>query len=136
MSMQAGDSEEEITGINVTPLVDVCLVLVIIFMVTAPMMVQPILQVELPKATTPEGEEKENITITIGKNGEWCLNEALLSKEQVAAGLIEKMKKNRDKFVVIRADKDALYGDIEEALGMAKKVGAKTISLATEQKMR
>jgi biopolymer transport protein TolR len=45
MAMSAGDQDEEITGINVTPLVDVCLVLVIIFMVTAPMMVQPILKV-------------------------------------------------------------------------------------------
>ena len=51
MAMQVGDADQdEITGINVTPLVDVCLVLVIIFMVTAPMMVQPILQVELPRS--------------------------------------------------------------------------------------
>jgi biopolymer transport protein TolR len=132
--MAAGDQDEGINDINVTPLVDVCLVLVIIFMVTAPMMVQPILKVELPKATTPEGEEKENITITLGPAGEWCLNEAVLPKTLVPEKFLEKIKKNKDKFVIIRADKDALYGDILEVTAMAKKAGAKTIVLATEQK--
>jgi biopolymer transport protein ExbD len=47
---------------------------------------------------------------------------------------LEKIKKNKDKFVIIRADKDALYGDILEVTAMAKKAGAKSIVLATEQK--
>ena len=75
MAMQS-DSEEEINSINVTPLVDVCLVLVIIFMVTAPMMVQPNMAVVLPKASTKEGENKENITISISDKGEWAINQA------------------------------------------------------------
>jgi biopolymer transport protein TolR len=136
MAMQASADEEEITGINVTPLVDVCLVLVIIFMVTAPMMVQPILQIDLPKASTQEGEEKENISITLGPDGEWAINEDVLDKEGVAAKLLEKIKTNKDKFVIIRADKNALVGSIEEAMSMAKKAGAKQITLATEQKKR
>ena len=135
MAMSSGGEQEEaITGINVTPLVDVCLVLVIIFMVTAPMMVQPILKVTLPKATTLEGEEKENITITLGEKGEWCLNEEVLTKEAVAEKLLEKIKKNKDKFVIIRADQNANYGLVVEAMHMAKTAGSKKITLATEQK--
>ncbi|MFA6004273.1 MAG: biopolymer transporter ExbD, partial [Elusimicrobiota bacterium] len=57
------DDDDIVSGINVTPLVDVCLVLVIIFMVTAPLMSDPVIKVELPRATTKEGEERDKITI-------------------------------------------------------------------------
>ena len=67
MAGSSGDPRGPITGINITPLVDVCLVLVIIFMVTAPLMMQPTLPVELPKAKTREGKETDNITITINR---------------------------------------------------------------------
>jgi biopolymer transport protein ExbD len=136
MAISTSSEEGEITDINVTPLVDVCLVLVIIFMVTAPLMVQPILKVTLPKATTLEGEEKENITITLGEKGEWALNEEVTTKERVAEKLLSKIKKSKDRFVIIRADQNVLYGVIEEAMSMAKKAGAKKITLATEQKRR
>ncbi|MFH1824195.1 MAG: biopolymer transporter ExbD [Candidatus Firestonebacteria bacterium] len=137
MAMSVSSEEEIITGINVTPLVDVCLVLVIIFMVTAPLMIQPILKVILPKATTLEGEEKENITITISEKNEWALNEETLpSKEVVAERLLTKIKGSKDRFVIIRADQNALYGTIEEAMSISKKAGAKKITIATEQKRR
>lgn len=133
MAMQTGGSDEDsINGINVTPLVDVCLVLVIIFMVTAPMMVHPNMEITLPKASTKEAEEKENITISIGAKGEWAINQDIVGKEGVAEQLIKMIKLNKDKFVVIRADKDAPWGAAEEAMSMAKKVGAK-YALATEQ---
>ncbi len=132
MAMQS-DSEEEINSINVTPLVDVCLVLVIIFMVTAPMMVQPNMAVVLPKASTKEGENKENITISISDKGEWAINQDIIGKEKVAERLLSLMKKSKDKYIVIRADKAAAWGSAEEAMSMAKKVGAK-YALATEQK--
>ncbi|OGF46326.1 MAG: hypothetical protein A2452_08255 [Candidatus Firestonebacteria bacterium RIFOXYC2_FULL_39_67] len=132
MGMQSG-SEEEINGINVTPLVDVCLVLVIIFMVTAPMMVHPNMELSLPKASTKEAEEKENITISISSKGEWAINQDIVGKEGVAEQLLVTIKKNNDKYIVIRADKDAPWGAAEEAMSMAKKVGAR-YALATEQK--
>ncbi len=133
MGMQNNGEEEDIYGINVTPLVDVCLVLVIIFMVTAPMMVHPNMELALPKASTKEGEVKENITISISSKGEWAINQDIVGKEGVAAQLLVMIKKNKDKYIVIRADKDAPWGAAEEAMFMAKKVGAK-YALATEQK--
>ncbi|MCX5776192.1 MAG: biopolymer transporter ExbD [Candidatus Firestonebacteria bacterium] len=134
MGMQTGgEEEEEIYGINITPLVDVCLVLVIIFMVTAPMMVHPNMDLTLPKASTKEAEEKENITISIGSKGEWAINQDIVGKQGVAERLLVMLKKSKDKYIVIRADKDAPWGAAEEALSMAKKVGAK-YALATEQK--
>src|SRR3989339_213162 len=134
MGMQSGGGDEgEINGINVTPLVDVCLVLVIIFMVTAPMMVHPNMDLTLPKASTKEAEEKENITISISSKGDWAINQDIVGKEGVAEQLLVTIKKNNDKYIVIRADKDAPWGAAEEAMSMAKKVGAR-YALATEQK--
>ncbi|MBI5203156.1 MAG: biopolymer transporter ExbD, partial [Elusimicrobia bacterium] len=63
------ETEAEITGINVTPLVDVCLVLVIIFMVTAPLLSNPAFKVDLPVAHTKEGEEKDTITLSLSADG-------------------------------------------------------------------
>ena len=65
MAFKTENNEELMTGINVAPLVDVCLVLVIIFMVTAPLLSDPAIKVNLPKAKTQEGEEKDKITVTI-----------------------------------------------------------------------
>lgn len=63
MAFKTDDDTDLVTGINVTPLVDVCLVLVIIFMVTAPLLSEPVFKVSLPQARTQEGEEKEKIVV-------------------------------------------------------------------------
>ncbi len=129
-------SGEGITGINITPLVDVCLVLVIIFMVTAPLLLQPTLSVELPKATTAEGKERQNVTITITKDGQWALNQESMPFEGVKAGLRDAIASSPDRYVIIRADKEALNGLALQALKIAKDAGAKAIAIATEQKKR
>ena len=126
-----------IVGINVTPLVDVCLVLVIIFMVTAPLLMQPILPIDLPKAHTKEGEEKENITITITKEGTLALNEkSYESMRELERALIQKVALSRDRYVIVRAYKEALHGRMVKMMRLAKDAGAKSITIATEQKTR
>jgi biopolymer transport protein ExbD len=124
-----------IVGINITPLVDVCLVLVIIFMVTAPLLTQPVLPVDLPKAKTKEGKETDNITITITKDGHWALNQDELTPAQVEAYLPSKVAASRDRFVIIRADRETLYKEALEAMRIARQAGAKNYAIATEQKV-
>ncbi len=128
--------KELITKINVLPLVDVCLVLVIIFMVTAPLMMQPIMEVKLPQAVTIEGEEKENITITIAMNGKIAVNEKETTWEKLSAELTERVKRNQDKFVIIRADENASHGEMLKAMRIARDAGAKKLTVATEQKTK
>ena len=130
----SSDPSGPITGINITPLVDVCLVLVIIFMVTAPLMTQPSLPVELPKAKTKEGKETDNITITITKDGKWALNDAEMSRAQLEAMLPAKVEGSRDRYIVIRADKETRYSEALEAMRMARAAGAKHYAVGTEQK--
>src|SRR5438309_9767517 len=116
MAMSSGDSRGPITGINITPLVDVCLVLVIIFMVTAPLLSQPTLAVDLPKARTAAGKDKDNITLTVTKEGRWALNEKEMSFDQIRAVLRQKVEKSRDRYVIVRADREAVYRYVLEAL--------------------
>lgn len=133
--MQSGGGEgEPVVGINVTPLVDVCLVLVIIFMVTAPLLEQPALSLTLPKAKTKEGEEKSNVTISITKDKRWAINETEYPFADLPKILPSKIKSTTDEMVVIRADQEALHGELMAAMKMAKEAGAKSVTIATQQK--
>jgi biopolymer transport protein ExbD len=134
--MQAsGKDEDPITAINVTPLVDVSLVLVIILMVTTPMMQQSRLSVTLPKAATDEAKNEEYVTITIDKKGDTSVNEktvgTLKELEQVLA---RKLAASADKVVIIKADLEIDHGTVIDAMDAAKKVKPRKIFFATQQK--
>ncbi len=136
MSMSAGAKDDIVTGINVTPLVDVGLVLVIIFMVTAPLFEQPVLQVNLPKTTTKEGEEEENISITITPDGKMAVNQDEATQETLERILKKKLAASENKRVILRADAQSSHGDLLYAMKIAKDLGAKSMSIATEPKER
>ncbi len=132
--MSMGGSDGPITEINVTPLVDVSLVLVIIFMVTAPLFSQPIMTVEIPKAITDEGKESENVTITINPEEKIAVNAKEVTDDEFKGELKLQLQKSNDKVVIIRADKLTNHGIIVEALDLAKELGAKSLVFATEHK--
>ncbi len=127
-------TEEPSSDINVTPLVDVCLVLVIIFMVTAPLFSQPIMEVELPTAITDEGESAENITITIDPDEKMAVNAKEVTIDELKIELKLKLAESADKYVIIRADKLTNHGIVVKALDVAKELGAKKLVFATEHK--
>jgi biopolymer transport protein ExbD len=129
-----GSAEGPITAINVTPLVDVCLVLVIIFMVTAPLFSQPVMKVELPKATTDEGESTENITITIDSDERIAVNAKEVTIDELEPELKIKLQESDEKYVIIRADSLTNHGIVLKALDLAKELGAKKMVFATEHK--
>jgi len=134
-----GDSFQEdddiVSGINVTPLVDVCLVLVIIFMVTAPLMSEPVIKVELPKAHTKEGEEKDKITITLGKDGRLALDyKEYATYDALEPDLKMKLALSDSKIVILKADENALHGRLVELMAKSKEAGAQSLTIATERK--
>ncbi|MFA6029164.1 MAG: biopolymer transporter ExbD [Elusimicrobiota bacterium] len=130
------DFEEELmTGINVTPLVDVCLVLVIIFMVTTPLLSRPAFDVKLPVATTQEGEEKDKVTISLGKGDRLAIDaQEAKTVAELKVMLELKLQLSESRIVVLRADREATHGRLTELMSLAKEAGAKSISIATEQK--
>ena len=135
MAMQTGGAADDlVTGINVTPLVDVGLVLVIIFMVTAPLFEQPALQVNLPKTNTEESKEEENITITITSEGKMAVNQIEVTRENLSSILKPKLNQSGSKSVILKADKEAHHGELLFAMKIAKDLGAKSLAIATEPK--
>lgn len=128
--------EENITTLEITPLVAIALVLVIIFMVTAPLFLQPAMKIILPKAITGEAEERENVTISISQYGKWAVNEEELPFENVHQLLRKKIDITRDKYVIIRADQQALHKWLLEAMSISKECGARTVSIKVERKQK
>lgn len=134
MAGAAQNDEEPITKINVTPLVDVCLVLVIIFMVTAPLFSDPPIKVDLPSAHTQEGEESEKITLTLSKDGEYALDaEKFTDAKLLGEALKIKLAESESKMIILRADKEALHGQLTDLMARAKDAGALSLTIATEQ---
>lgn len=137
MSFKVENDDSIMAGINVAPLVDVCLVLVIIFMVTAPLLSDPALKVNLPKAKTQEGEEKDKVTVTIAAGGKFAVNEKVYADEAAFMDGIDSVLKNgAARLVIIKADAEAPYGVLTDAMQRAKEAGATGITIATEQKKK
>jgi biopolymer transport protein TolR len=117
--------------INVIPLVDIMLVLLIIFMITAPLMQQGI-DVNLPKAKGKSIEETEKINIVITKEGKIYVNEKLSTIQELQS--ILSAFKDSNVSVLLRADKDVPYGLVAEIMGEIKASGIERIGMITEPK--
>ncbi len=128
---------EPITRINVTPIIDVALVLVIILLVTAPLLSQSDLPVDLPQARTREAENERNVSITYSARGELALDERRVPPDLFRGALRAKLAEagNTDVLVVVRADSGVPYGAIRELLDEARTAGAKRLAVATRQRV-
>src|SRR5207249_9182537 len=95
-----------VTRINVVPLIDVSLVLVIILLVTAPLLSVASLPVDLPKAQTREAEDDRNISITLGSDGRLAVDQRLVTLPELRGVLASRLQGNGDRnvLVVVRAD--------------------------------
>lgn len=131
MSSGGGKSRTAISEINVTPLVDVMLVLLIIFMVTAPMMQQG-LQVDLPETEASGAKPAdEPLIVVIEKSGRISIGKTILSSDQFKKSLSAIFSTRKNKDVYIQADQKVAYGVVAEAMADIKATGATSISLIT-----
>ena len=118
--------------INVTPFVDVVLVLLIIFMVTAPMMQQGI-DVDLPETTTQNLRvHNEPLIITVKKDGTYFLANTTVTEKELGTKLTAILAGLDDKGVFLRADQAANYGAVVKALAAARLAGATKLGMVTE----
>jgi biopolymer transport protein ExbD len=125
------DLQAPLSEINMTPLVDVMLVLLIIFLITAPILTSTI-QLNLPKDSGISTQEKDPITISITKNGEYFLEERDFSIKDLEEHLKEIAQENVDSQINIRADTDAQFGKVSHVLSIAQKLGLKNVGFITE----
>jgi len=122
--------------INVTPIIDVALVLVIILLMTAPLMAMPELEVTLPQARTRGAEEYKNLTITMDAEGRIAIDEKTIAPGTLGPELARRLAEpGRDEsLVIVRADQSLPHVQVRQVLETAKDVGAKRIAIATNQK--
>lgn len=127
---------ELITKVNVTPIIDVALVLVIILLVTAPMMSVSDLPVNLPQARTREAEDQRNVCVTIGARGEMAVDDQAVRAEGLEPALALRLAEpgNHDVLVVVRADRQVPFATVRHALDDARAAGARRIAVATRQR--
>ena len=126
-----------ITDINVTPLVDITLVLLIIFMVTAPMIVNnPSIKVELPKAATGDETLKTTLALTLQREpaGGYSLyaNGEKTDEPAVKAMIPDMLAKNKDLQAIIAADRGISYGDVVHIVDLVKSLGVHKFALNTD----
>lgn len=133
MGVSLGNSKGFVAEINVTPFVDVMLVLLIIFMVTAPMMTQG-LEVDLPKTQTVEvlPSESEHLVMTIRRDGSMFLDEYPVTLDDME-GHIQRLVKDQHKQLFLRADKDVPYGLVVDVMGHIKGAGVENLGVVAEQ---
>lgn len=123
-------------AINLTPIIDVALVLVIILLITAPMLALADLDIELPAAVTRDAEDETKVNITLSKDGELAINEHIIGRESFgrSLGTLLSSPGNKDLLVVLRADTEVPYCSIKAILGEARAAGAHRLAIATLQR--
>jgi biopolymer transport protein TolR len=127
-----GKHSELMSEINVTPFVDVMLVLLIIFMVTAPMMIQG-LNVDLPEATAkPLDSEKEHLIISINKDQQVYINDFEVTVEFLREKLLKVLQGRTDRDVYLKADKNIPYGIVVQVMAEIKGAGVEQLGMITE----
>ncbi len=135
MGMSTGgrrSSKRLVSDINITPLVDVMLVLLIIFMVTAPMMTQG-LSVDLPKVTGKALVQKENpITITLQEDGTISINKIPLTRSLMINELQKKFAANKNQAIYLMASTNVPYGHVVQLMADIKTAGFDQIGMVTE----
>jgi len=120
------------SDINVTPLVDVMLVLLIIFMVAAPMMTQGV-DVNLPKTTTKSIKTQEDpLVLTVNKDKQIFLENQQVNLDDLAVKVEKIFENRREKEVLLRADKDVPYGFVIQVMARVKKAGIDKLGMVTE----
>lgn len=126
-------SYRPVAEINVTPFIDVMLVLLIVFMVTAPLLSAGI-PVDLPKTEAASVSEKDDkpLEVAINKSGAIYIGETKVSREQLLVKLSAITGDDKERRVFIKADQGLSYGKVMEILGSINKAGYKKVALITE----
>ena len=140
MAMGGGGKRDKIqSDINVTPLVDVCLVLLIIFMVVTPLL-QKGVSVQIPQADNPdkkpENSKQKLISVQYSSPPAYYMDAKQYSKAEFQQALDELYQRNPGAELVIKADQRLKYGDVKEVFKMTKDAGFQDVGLIAEKKQK
>lgn len=127
------DDEDLITEINVIPLVDISLVLLIVFMVTATIILSPSIRMDLPKARTAEPSPLTPLTISVAKNGDLSLKGQPITEESLRQVFHQKAQRDPIPQVVINADRGVEHGMVIHLIDMARVAGLSRFALMVDK---
>lgn len=124
---------EGINDINITPFVDVVLVLLVIFIVTAPMMMKDVIGLKLPKSSSSDNQSFSTLAIAVTKGGQILLNGELTDHEKLKNHCIKSSKENPDVQAIISADIETLHGDVVKVIDIVKSSGVSQFAIQVEK---
>jgi biopolymer transport protein ExbD len=127
------DSGRMIVDINVTPLVDITLVLLIIFMVTASLIVNPAIKVDLPKAASGTEQTRTTLGLTLAKDGALYLNGQKSNDQDVVRFIGSELPKNPELQAIIGADRAVPHGDVVHLIDLVKRSGVHRFAISTDR---
>lgn len=136
MAMHGFDRDDfsaPMAEINTTPLVDVMLVLMVIFLVTAPMLTQAV-KLELPNEVATEIADENPLSISISQHGIYYWGEASITEDQLEQHLKLAAQKDKSQPIHLRADINTAYGKVSKVLALSQKYGLTNIGFITEKK--
>ena len=132
--LERSQGSKPMSDINMTPLVDVMLVLVVIFIITAPLMTSAI-KLDLPKTEAAKPVDAPKfVAIVVDKSGQIFLNDQVTSLTQLGDALSKTAQESKDTEVQLRADEAVPYGKVVEVMGVAQKAGLNRIGFVAEPK--
>ena len=129
MAGAQNDSDDEITGINVTPLVDIVLVLLIIFMVTANFIVRETKEVDLPKAAKSGETVQGIVNVVLDKEGKLYFDGSEVTEDELKAKIVEAVKKEKEPRAIITADQSLNYGKVMKLIDLVQLQGIAKFAL-------
>lgn len=130
--LERREGPQPFSDINVTPLVDVMLVLVVIFIITAPLMASSI-RLDLPRADSARPTDTPAfVTVVVDKAGQAYLNDQLMTPPELATRLAQVASQRADTEVQLRADDGVPYGRVVEVIGLAQKSGLSRIGFVAD----
>ena len=127
------DNDDAIVGINITPMVDVMLVLLIIFMVTTSVIVNQAIRVDLPKAANAEESPESTIALVLTNSGELYLNGKEIEEGDLYEIIPSRLVDGADVKAIISADKNCLHGDVIHLIDVIKGLGITKFALNIER---
>lgn len=123
----------QIVGINVTPMVDVVLVLLVIMMVSAVYIVSQSLKVELPKTASSDGAANTPLSVTVTKAGAYLFNQKPIEEGRLRGEFKKAKSGNKDANLIVTADREAMHGDVMHVIDLAKVEGITKFAISVER---
>jgi len=133
MGAKAGSGSETISDINMVPLIDIILVVLIIFMVTAPALIKPSMDVNLPEASSGDETTPSLLNVAIMANGDVMINNESVDEDDAKRISKDEVDRNPDVQAVVIADRDIPYGQVIKVLDWVKSTGVKNFAVTTDK---